>query len=258
MKKSVMMMVVCMALTLPASAQTWNKWDTRSTISGVLGIANAAIESAERKKEMEIQARQKVEFEQSFKDAMEAAKVAEAASDWTEALEKYEEASKLNCKYEYTDQRSITKKMNSLYAKAGIEDDGPSFLNNDKTILPSYDAYRYVRENPVYVNKKECITRIVRVACSNTETRLELEYVSQRPNEGMAVKGSAYIKGNKGGKLGIVSVENITMSPSSTNIPWPYQKLRFALIFPPLPAEAKEFDFIEPSSVWQFKDIKCK
>ena len=22
--------------------------------------------------------------------------------------------------------------------------------------------------------------------------------------------------------------------------------------------EAKEFDFIEPSSVWQFKDIKCK
>ena len=115
-----------------------------------------------------------------------------------------------------------------------------------------------MRENPIYVNKKESITRIVRVACSDTETRLELEYVSQRPNDGMSVRGSAYIKGNKGGKLGIVSVENITMSPSSTNIPWPFQKLRFALIFPPLPDEAKEFDFIVPSSVWQFKDIKCK
>jgi len=74
----------------------------------------------------------------------------------------------------------------------------------------------------------------------------------------MNVRGTAYIKGNKGGKLGLEAVENITMAPASTNIPWPYQKLRFALIFPPLPEDAKEFDFIVPSSVWQFKDIKCK
>ena len=60
-------MTVCLALSASASAQTWNKWDTRSTISGVLGIANAAIESAERKKEMEILARQKAEYEQSFR-----------------------------------------------------------------------------------------------------------------------------------------------------------------------------------------------
>ena len=45
-------------------------WHTSTAISGVLGVASQAIESAERKKEMEIMARQKVEFEQSFKDAM--------------------------------------------------------------------------------------------------------------------------------------------------------------------------------------------
>lgn len=33
---------------------------------------------------------------------------------------------------------------------------------------------------------------------------------------------------------------------------------RFVLIFPALPDNATEFDFIVPSSVWQFKDIKCK
>jgi hypothetical protein len=142
--------------------------------------------------------------------------------------------------------------------KGGREDDGPSILHNDQTILPDYSQYRYVRENPVYVNKKQTGTKIVRVACSDKETRLELEYESKRPNAGMNVRGTAYIKGNKGGKLGLEAVENITMAPASTNIPWPYQKLRFALIFPPLPEDAKEFDFIVPSSVWQFKDIKCK
>jgi hypothetical protein len=65
----------------------------------VFGIANAAIESAERKKEMEIQARQKVEFEQSFQDAMTEAKDFEAKENWEEALEKYEEAAKLDCKH---------------------------------------------------------------------------------------------------------------------------------------------------------------
>jgi hypothetical protein len=53
-------------------------------------------------------------------------------------------------------------------------------------------------------------------------------------------------------------VENITVAPATTKIPWPYQKLRFALIFQPLPENATEFDFIVPSSTWQFKDIKCK
>lgn len=46
--------------------------------------------------------------------------------------------------------------------------------------------------------------------------------------------------------------------PSDYYITWPYQKLRFALIFPPLPEEAKEFELIFPKTAWQFKDIKCK
>ena len=53
-------------------------------------------------------------------------------------------------------------------------------------------------------------------------------------------------------------VENITMAPNSTRTPWPGQKLRFVLIFPPLPDNATEFDLIEPSTDWKFKDIKCK
>ena len=56
----------------------------------------------------------------------------------------------------------------------------------------------------------------------------------------------------------LMPVQNITMYPAYTVIPWPYQKLRFALIFEALPVDATDFDLIEPSSVWQFKDIKCK
>ena len=105
MKKFFLLAVLGLLIALPSNAQEWNKWDTRSTIDGVLNLGKAVIESAERKKEMEILARQKVEFEQSFQDAMTEAKAFEEKQNWEEALEKYEEAAKLNCKYSYSDQR---------------------------------------------------------------------------------------------------------------------------------------------------------
>lgn len=258
MKKNLLLAALGLLMAVPASAQ-WTNYDTQSAIRGVFGIANAAIESSERKKEMEILARQKVEFEQSFQDAMAEAKDFESKENWEEALEKYEEAAKLNCKYSYTDQRNITNKITGLYVKAGRENDGPSILHNAEVTLADYSAYRFMRENPVFVNKKNANgVKILRVACSDRETRVEMEIEAYSANISVYIKGSAYIKGNKGGKLGLVSVQNVTMAPAKTFIPWPYQKLRFALIFPALPEDAKEFDLIEPSTTWQFKDIKCK
>ncbi len=257
-KKTFLLFAFGLTIALPGKAQ-WTNYDTQSTLRGVFGLANAAIESAERKKEMEILARQKVEFEDSFKEAMAEAKEAETAENWEEALGKYEEAAKLNCKYSYTDQHSISQKISSLYVKAGRSDDGPSILHNAEVTLADYSAYRYMRENPVFVNKKQASgVKILRVACSDRETRVEMEIEAYSANLPVYIKGTAYIKGDKGGKLGLASVQNVTMAPAKTFIPWPYQKLRFALIFPALPEEAKEFDLIEPSTTWQFKDIKCK
>ena len=257
MRKNLIVLAFGLAAVMPVKAQ-WNSWHTSSAISGVLGVASSAIESADRKKAMEIRAREKAEYEQSFKDAMESAKDYEMGEYWEEALEKYEEAAKLNCKYDYSDQNQITRKITSLYVKAGRTEEGPSVLNNDKTILPDYSKFRYVRDNPIYVNKKNGVTKILRVACSDTETRIELEHTSPRMNFGLNIKATAYIKGNKGGKLNLVNIENLSLAPGNTIIPWPGQKLRFALIFPPLPENATEFDFIEPSTTWKFQDIKCR
>ena len=257
MKKSLFFILLSLLTVIPAQAQ-WTNWDTQRAVNGVFGAINNSIESAERKKAMEIKAQEKAQYEQSFKDAMYEAKDFEQNENWEDALEKYEEAAKLNCKYGYTDQMQITRKITGLYAKAGRTDDGPSILNNDKTILPDYSGYRYVRENPVYVNKKSTSTKILRVACSDKETRIEMEYTCNYVNGGASVKGQTYIKGNKGGKLGLSAVENITMAPASTKIPWPGQKLRFVLLFPPLPDNATEFDIVEPSTDWKFKDIKCR
>ena len=91
-----MILALGLAAVMPANAQ-WNSWHTSSTISGVLGVANSAIESAERKKAMEIRAKEKLEYEQSFKDAMESAKDFEGGEYWEDALAKYEEAARLNC-----------------------------------------------------------------------------------------------------------------------------------------------------------------
>ncbi len=257
MKKVFVVLALGLASFMPAQAQ-WTHYDTQSTISGLFGLANKSIESAERKKQMEIHARQKAEYEQTFKDVMEEAKDLESEEKWEDALNKYEEAAKLNCEYGYSDQKQITRKINGLYEKAGRTEDGPSILNNAKTILPDYSNYRYVRENPVYVNKKSTATKIVRVACSEKETRLEMETEAEFANYWVAMYGKGYIKGNKGGKLTVEATENISMSPAKTYIPWPYQKLRFVLIFPALPDNATEFEFYVPSSNWQYKNIKCK
>ena len=257
MKKNLMIIALGLVVVLPAKAQ-WTNWNTSSTISGVFGVLNHTIESAERKKQMEIFAQEKAQYEQSFKDAMESAKDYEGGEYWEDALAKYEEAAKLNCNYGYSDQQQISRKISELYVKAGRTEEGPSILNNAKVTLSDYSKYRYVRENPVYVNKKVTNTKIVRVACSDTETRLELECEANSMNEGWYIKGKGYIKGNKGGKQELTGVENITVAPATTKIPWPYQKLRFALIFQALPDNATEFDFIVPSSSWQFKGIKCK
>ena len=73
MKKNLIILALGLAAVLPANAQ-WTNWNTSSAISGVFGAINHSIESAERKKAMEIHAREKVQYEQSFKDAMESAK----------------------------------------------------------------------------------------------------------------------------------------------------------------------------------------
>ena len=257
MKKNLIILTLGLFAIMPARAQ-WSQYNTDLTIGGVFDVLNKSIQSAERKKQMEIHAKEKLEYEQSFKDAMDEAKNFEADEKWDDALSKYEEAAKLNCNYGYSDQKQITRKINSLYVKAGTAEDGPSILNNATTMLPSYSQYRYVRENPVYVNKKQTSVKIVRVACSETETRLELECEATHANHGVSVSGKAYIKGNKGGKMTLESIDNVTMQPAVTHIPWPYQKLRFVLIFPAMPEDADDFDFIVPSSSWQFKNIKCK
>lgn len=256
--KKLYVLLLALVTVIPMKAQ-WDRWNSSYAISGAIAIASQSIESAERKKAMEIHAKQKVEFQQNFQEAMDEAKAFEAAENWEEALEKYEEAAKLNVKYDYTDQRTLSRKISSLYVKGEREDDGPSILNNEKTILPDYSGYRYVRENPVSVNKKKpTMANIVRIACSDKETRIEMELEATHPNYSACIKGSAYIKGDKGSKLELAGVENITVAPTLTHIPWPYQKLRFALIFPALPDDATEFDFVVPSFGWKYKEIKCK
>ena len=193
MRKNLIILALGLSAVMPAKAQ-WNSWHTSSAISGVLGVASSAIESAERKKAMEIRAKEKLEYEQTFKDAMESAKDFEGGEYWEDALTKYEEAAKLNCNYGYTDQRQISRKISELYVKAGRTEEGPSILNNAKVTLADYSKYKYVRENPVYVNKKVTNTKIVRVACSDTETRLEMECEASRMNEGWFINGKGYIK----------------------------------------------------------------
>ena len=88
MKKSLCLFIMGLTTVMPVQAQ-WDRIHTSTAISGVLGVLNESIESAERKKAMEIKAQEKAQYEQTFKDAMTEAKDFEQNEKWEDALEKY-------------------------------------------------------------------------------------------------------------------------------------------------------------------------
>lgn len=250
-----MALVVLVSINMTMAAQFT---EAERITHGVLSGLNSVLESQERKQKAELYAKEKAQFKSAFDDAMDAARELEEDGKYADALAKYEEAAVLNWKYGYSDQRSLTRKITSLYVPAGRTEEGSSILNNSKVTLPDYSGYRFMRENPICKPSKQAERiQILRVCCSDTETRIEMEYETASMNANPYIDPDAYIKGKKSGKLRIVSAQNIGVKPSTTRVEQPYQKLRFALIFPPLSLEDSEFEFKE-SKEWHFKNIPCK
>lgn len=255
MKK--VLLTICAIVTSLACSAQWTQTDrTLNTIGDGL---KAVLGSVERQQAAKLQAQQKAQFQESFNDAYETAKLLEENGDYAEALSKYEDAAKLNCDYGYTDQRKLSSKITSLYKVVGKTEEGPSILNNDKVTLSDYSAYRFMRENPICQAKKmRTDTRIIRVCLSDNETRIEFECENPYCPGAVSAHPKTYIKGNKGGKLGLVSTDNVVLAPGKVIVPFPYQKLRYALIFPPLPAEATSFEVADGRGYWKFTDVKTR
>jgi hypothetical protein len=251
-----MSLVVLVAMGLTMSAQYTQ---TDRIAHGLLNGINSVLDAQERKQRAEIHAREKAQYQTTFNSAMDEARELEENGKYAEALAKYEEASVLNWKYGYSDQFSLTRKITSLYVPACRSIDGPSVINNDKTILEDYSGYHFMRENPIYKADNDADhIQIVRVCCSDTETRVELEYENVEKAIYASVPPETYIKAKKSGKLHLAQVQNISVKPARTLIEQPYQKLRFALIFPALSLQDSEFELKMPGKVWNFKKIPCK
>lgn len=254
--KKVLLTIFAIVTSLACSAQ-WTQTDrTLHTIGDGL---KAVLGSVERQQAAKLQAQQKAQFQESFNDAYETAKLLEENGEYADALSKYEDAAKLNCDYGYTDQRKLSSKITSLYKVVGRTEEGPSILNNDKVTLSDYSAYRFMRENPICQAKKmRTETRIIRVCLSDKETRIEFECENPYCPGAVSAHPKTYIKGNKGGKLSIVGTDNVVLAPGKVIVPFPYQKLRYALIFPPLPAEATSFEVADGRGYWKFTDVKTR
>ena len=259
MKKArfLMTLVALVAMSLTMQAQYTQ---TDRIARGVLDGINSVLDSQERKQKAEILAREKAQYKPTFDATMDEARELEEDGNFADALTKYEEAAVLNWKYGYTDQRNLTRKITSLYGPAGRTEDGPSVINNDKVTLPDYSGYRFMRENPIYkADKNAGSIKILRVCCSDTETRVEFEYENDEAKAiYVSVPSDTYIKGKKSGKLHIVQVQNVGVKPNHALIEQPYQKLRFAVIFPPLSLEDSEFELRMPGKYWNYKKIPCK
>ena len=116
-----------------------------------------------------------------------------------------------------------------------------------------------MRETPICQAKKmRTETRIIRVCLSDKETRIEFECENPYCPGAVSADSKTYIKGNKGGKLGLVSTDNVELAPGKVIVPFPFQKLRYALIFPPLPTEATSFEAVDGRGYWKFINIKTR
>ena len=187
-------MVAFVAISMTMNAQYTQ---TDRIAQGVLNGINSVLDSQERKQRAEIQTREKAQYQVDFNAAMDEARELEEDGKYAEALAKYEEAAVLNWNYGYTDQRNITRKITSLYGPAGRTEEGPSVINNDKVTLSDYSGYRFMRENPIFkADKNAGNIKILRVCCSDTETRVEFEYENDEAKAVYAsVPADTYIKG---------------------------------------------------------------
>ena len=255
MKK--ILLTLCAIFTSLACSAQWTQTDR--TLQQIGDGLKAVLGSVEREQAAKLQAQQKAQFQAAFNEAYETAKILEESGSYAEALSKYEEAAKLNCDYGYIDQHKLSNKITSLYKLAGMKEEGASILNNDKVTLSDYSAYKFMRENPICQAKKmRTNTRILRVCLSDKETRIEFECENPYCPGAVSAHPKTYIKGNKGGKLGIVSTDNVELAPGRVIVPFPFQKLRYALIFPPLPPEATSFEAVDGRGYWKFTDIKTR
>jgi hypothetical protein len=181
--------------TATATRAQWTQTD-RLANDALTGL-NAVLGSIERQQQNKIFSEEKARYRQVFDDAYAAAKAFEAEKNYEEALLKYEEASKLNVKYGYTNQQPLSIKLTNLYPLAGRSEEGPSILNNATVTLSDYSGYRYMKENPIYKTKKEnSWVKITRVCCSDKETRVEFECTPKDGSAKVYAMPKTYIKGN--------------------------------------------------------------
>ena len=103
-------------------------------------------------------------------------------------------------------------------------------------------------------SKENLWCRIVSIENTGEETFLNFKFVSDKEFK-CNISPEAYIEAN-GKKYTLIGSINIPYAPASTI----YKKgtTEFTLVFPPIPADVKEFNFIEENSLWQFKNIKIQ
>nr|WP_295352525.1 hypothetical protein [uncultured Prevotella sp.] len=126
----------------------------------------------------------------------------------------------------------------------------------------SYAKYSKVINNPSYESKSTHI-QIAKIALSPVETRVEFKvsnvvgekyfgWVSINPNTYI------YIPSLKR-KIKLTAAQNIAISPSTTDFHFANEELVFALVFPALPVNVRNFNLIESeSSSWKFYNIRVK
>ena len=99
--------------------------------------------------------------------------------------------------------------------------------------------------------------RLIGVECSQTETILQLEYISGMDGS-ISLSRNGYIIGDDGKKLKISRVDGVPFSPQQQTIK-PGKTYKMTLTFPALAKQVTQFDYIEDeSSDWKFYGIKVE
>ena len=126
--------------------------------------------------------------------------------------------------------------------------------NPTNTSYANIDIY-----NPKVLISPHDGIKITRVQVTSDQTIVDFEFDNSKTHSGwVTISPYTYIH-NAGTRYTMLKADGIPIEPEKHYFSAPNEKLKFQLIFPPLPNGATQFDLIESkTSTWKFYCIKLK
>lgn len=182
---------------------------------------------------------------------------------YNSALSYCQQASNLNKKYNYVDQRKLNENIEIIKKHISNQQNSVSAHSSTSTQRsttksdgPVY-GYNSV-DNPMYYTKEDKSVKIKNISITDSYTIISMSWTNNYNTDSWCQINKRAAIYASGQQYRLIKAENIAYTPDKTTVN-KGQTLSFKLYFPTIPKSTKYIDLIEDNeSSWKFYDIQLK